>query len=479
LRERRWAPAAGALLLAALAAAGALAAGRGSPGLGDPFFPRAGNGGYDVKRYALALRYRPASGRLTAVARIRARAHKRLDRLNLDLGPLRVTGARIGGRAASVRRRGSELVLHPSRPPPAGASFTIAVRYRGVPRPRRDADGSLEGWFRTSDGAFVVGEPLGTQTWAPVNNHPTDKARWRFHLTVPARLKAVANGRLARVRRRGRLRTWTWKEGRPMAPYLATVNIGRGSLTRSRAGGVPSWVMVDPREAARSRPALRRMPQVMRFLSRLFGPYPFGSTGAIVDRARRVGYALETQTRPAYDRAPGVSLVVHEIAHQWFGNSVTPRTWPHIWLNEGFATWAEWIWAERHGGPSARRTFRSLLAVPAARRRLWNPPPGRLRRPRQLFATSVYLRGAMALQALRMRIGTRTFLGLLRRWAAANRYGNATIPEFRALAESVSGRQLDGLFDRWLLRPGKPVRGSARDPAPSLAPRVAPLPRLR
>ena len=465
-----------AVIACALALAAPAAADRGSAGLGDPFFPRAGNGGYDVGRYAAKLAYRPRSGVLRGSVRIRARALRPLDRFNLDFRRLRVLGVTVNGRAAGFRHRGGELAITPRASLRQGKTFTAVVAYRGRPGTRRDPDGGSEGWFRTSDGAFVAGEPLGTALWLPCNNYLRDKAAFSFEITVPAGLKAVANGRLRRVQRRGARKTWSWRASDPMLPYLATVNIGRGELTKSRAGGVPSWVMVDPREARRSRAALSRLGDVMRFLSRLYGPYPFSSTGAIVDRARRVEYALETQTRPVYDRAPDETLIVHETAHQWFGNSVSLPRWPAIWLNEGFATFSEWIWLERHGGPSARRIFRAYMAQPASRKVLWTPPPGRVRRPAQLFAGSVYIRGAMTLQALRMKIGDRAFFTTMRRWAQGNRYGNGSTRRFIALAERRSGRQLDGLFRRWLYKQGKPARGGAarplRDvPAVSLRPR--------
>ena len=434
---------------------------RGSSGIGDGVIPHAGNGGYSVRAYDVHLAYAPATARLQATTRIRARARRALRSFNLDLRGLRVRRVGVNGRAAAFRRRGAELIVRPRRALRSGVPFSVTVAYAGRPRSIRDPDGGIEGWVKTSDGAFVVGEPLGTETWMPLNNHPSDKAAFTITVAAPAGLKAVSNGRLLGVRRRRARLVWTWRERRPMAPYLATVAIGRGTLTKGRAGGFPSWVMLDPREAEESAPVLRRLGGIMRFFSRLYGPYPFTSTGAIVDRARRVGYALETQTRPIFDRAPGELVLAHEIAHQWFGNSVTPRRWSGIWLNEGFATWSEWIWSERHGGKSARRIFGQLMLRPGSARSLWNPPPGRVSLQRQLFATSVYLRGAMALQALRMKIGNRDFFQVLRRWAARNRYGYATTRRFIALSERVSGRQLDDLFARWLLEKGKPQRGRA------------------
>lgn len=239
-----------------------------------------------------------------------------------------------------------------------------------------------------------------------------------------------------------------------MAPYLAVISIGHGRLLRGEAAGVPSWTLVDPR-LRDSLPVLTRLPGVIRFLRRGLGPYPFDAADSIGDPAP-LGYALETQTRPVYTFRPQLTLLVHETAHQWFGNSVGLRRWPEIWLNEGFATWSQWWYAEHHGGRSAQRVFRRLYRIPATNRRFWNPPPGRPGSPKHLFDGTVYVRGAMALQALREEVGTAAMLRTLRGWASERRYGTGTIEEFVALAERVSGRQLDDLFQRWLFERGKP-----------------------
>jgi len=242
-----------------------------------------------------------------------------------------------------------------------------------------------------------------------------------------------------------------------MATYLATVAIGRFRLERGRTAGIRSVTAVDRELSEGSVRPLRRSGKILRLFADLFGPYPFTHTGAIVDKTDALGYALETQTRPIYPGPPDDRLIAHELAHQWFGNSVTPTSWPQIWLNEGFATWAEWRWAEEAGGPTTAKTFARLLAAPAAESGLWNPPPGAVPGPADLFAESVYVRGAMALEALRQQVGDAAFLATLRAWVSTHRHGNASIAEFIALAEAQSGQQLESLFATWLEQPGKPT----------------------
>jgi aminopeptidase N len=366
-----------------------------------------------------------------------------------------VTAVSVEGRAAEFRRGHGKLKVFPRVPPAAGLDFTTVVHYQGKPRLLTDPDGSQEGWYRTDDGALAVGEPVGTATWIPCDNTLTDKAVFSFEITVPRGLKGVANGRLTGVTRRGASTVFSWSESEPMAPYLAGIDIGRGKLVRERIGRLPSWTLVDPRMAADSWPVLRKLAEVIRFESGVFGPYPFDAAGSMVDVAG-FAYALETQTRPIYAFVPDLTTVVHETAHQWFGDSVSLKRWPNIWLNEGFATWAQWYYAERHSGASASQTFHTLYRVPASNTRFWDPPSGHPGTAKNIFATSTYVRGAMALEALRLRIGTGPMLKTLRRWSTEHRYGNADIDQFIALAEEVSGRELGPLFQRWLYKRGKP-----------------------
>ncbi|WP_251091930.1 M1 family metallopeptidase [Streptomyces sp. Caat 7-52] len=442
---------------ALLGAAGPAApGGTGGSGAGDPYFPLSGNGGYHVRHYGLTLRYDTGSRRLDATAELTARATERLTRFDLDLKGLTVTAVTVDHRAAAFRRDGQELVVTPRRALRAGQRFRVRVAYHGTPKPVTDPDGSADGWIPTDDGAFVAGEPQGAMTWFPVNGHPKDKASYDFTITVPQGRTAVANGVLLGRRTAHGRTTFRWRETRPMAAYLATATIGRFRVERyTTRDGIQVYNAVDAREARAAAPVLKRLPAVLEWESRLFGPYPFRAAGAIVDHAPDVGYALETQTRPLYDSAPTLDTLVHESAHQWFGDSVSLTAWKDIWLNEGFATYAEWLYAEQHGGDSAQRTFDALYARPASDG-LWAYPPGDPGSGARIFGTPVYARGAMALHELRRAVGDRDFFRILRAWAGGHRGGHGTTAQFVRLAEEKSGKRLDGLFRTWLYTPGKP-----------------------
>jgi aminopeptidase N len=422
----------------------------------EPFFPAAGSRAYDALHYGAVISYQRRGGSIRVQERMLARAKAPLHSLSLDLYGLRVGGVWVSGSRAKFERGGGKLRVRVPEEIEPGEPFTVELSYGGRPRLHIDPGGGGEGWQRTDDGALAVGEPLGTATWLACNNLPADKATFTFAVLVPRPLVAVSNGRLLRVGERRSRRLYRWEEMQPMSPYLATVAISRGRLVKSEVAGLPAWTLVDPRMERAAREVRGDLPEVLRFESRLFGGYPFDATGAILDFAPYLGFALETQTRPIYTFNPGRSILVHEMAHQWFGDSVGLERWPDIWLNEGFATWTQWYFSEQHGGPSAARIFRGWLREPADAVEVWDPPPGRPGTPRNLFAGSVYRRGAMALQALREKIGTEAMLRVLRTWATDHRYGNATTSEFIDLSEQVAGRSLDGLFQRWLYQRGKP-----------------------
>lgn len=452
----------------------------GAPGIGDDYFPTYGNGGYDVAHYDLSVRWAPRTNTLQGRAGIRARATQDLSRFNLDLVGFRVSSITVDGRRARWAREGQELKVSPSRPLRRGATFTVAVTYTGTPAVFGVGTPLQAGWVRTSDGgAIAVGEPEVAAGWFPVNDHPRDKATYRISITAPNRFTSLSNGRLVAKRTRSGETTSTWAEDDPMVSYLALVAIGDYDVRSYRSRGLPVVDGVQSGLGARGEAAKRALDQedeILRFLEGRFGRYPFDDLGGVVADPQ-VGFALENQTRPFY--APGffrgqredVLVVVHELAHQWYGDSVAVDRWRDIWLNEGFATYSEWLWSEPNGLGTAQANFDALARIPAGEP-VWKTvvaDPG----PDELFSFASYSRGAMTLHALRRRVGDRAFFTILRRWAAGKQDGNGSTPEFIELAEEVSGRQLDGFFREWLYKSGKP----AGLPEPAAGQRAQPAPR--
>jgi aminopeptidase N len=445
----------------------------GASGAGDPYYPNAGNGGYDVSHYDLELTFDRTPNRLEGDVEIEARATQNLSRFNLDLRPFMVVSKVEvdGSRATFTRAPEHELVITPRKGIRRGKKFDVEVEYAGTPEPVEDPDESIEGWIPTEDGAFVVNEPQGSPGWYPVNDTPKDKATFDFEVNVPAGIEVIANGVLEDVEtKRGRT-VWEWEERDPMAPYLATATNGQFELRFGRTHrGLREYNAVDPttRLFGQTTPnpqlawdrITATQPTALQLFSELYGPYPFDAIGAIVDWAPNVFYHLESQTKANYWVVPGVSTIVHEIAHQWFGNAVTPEQWPDIWLNEGFATWSEWIYDERFNGVTAQSVFDDLYAADWTHEdfEYLNVPPGNVGGAAQLFSGTVYDRGAMTLQALREKVGDDRFFRILRTWYGKYRYENATTADFVEIAESVSRQQLDAFFDEWLYQEGKPTR---------------------
>jgi aminopeptidase N len=427
----------------------------GGTGVGDPYFPEAGNGGYDVERYVLDLTWDPADEHLEGVTTITATATQPLSRFALDLVGLDVSRVVVDGERARAERRGDrDLIVTPAAPIADGVSFESVVDYGGSPAAIAGADPVDPGWWSDGGEVYVASEPDGAATFFPANDHPSDKAAYEIRVTVPDGLDVAANGALRQTLRGDGVQTWVYDAPDPMATYLVQVVIADLTFEETTGpGGLPIHNAYDADVGSEARGALAPTAGMIGFYDDRFGPFPFESYGGVVVDDE-LGFALETQTLTLFGAdALAEPIVAHELAHQWFGNHVSPATWRDIWLNEGFATYAEWLWSEHTGGVS----IDDIAAEAALSPGLDRPPgdPG----ADHLFASTVYVRGALTLHVLRHTLGDDAFFELVRAWL--DRYGGdaASTADFEALAAEVGAREpgdLDALFDAWLRAPRLP-----------------------
>ena len=423
----------------------------------DSYLPASGNGGYRVLHYDLDLDYRVVSNRLAGKAVITGRAVQSLSRFSLDLGRFRIQDVRVDGHPAKFTHRAGKLRIKPERPIGYGATFKTEVRYAGPPVPVSGRWGDI-GWDELTDGVLVASQPNGSPSWFPCNDRPDDKATFLVTVTAAAPYTVLATGDLVSRRRGAGTTTWVYERNEPTAPYLMSVQIGRYEQVELAAGAVAQRAAIPPRLRTLFRHDFGRHDEIMAALQRLFGPYPFRQYVVVVadddldDPIEAQGMAIfgrnHLDGRRTHER-----LVVHELAHQWFGNSLTVADWRHIWLNEGFATYAEWLWSAICGGPSAdvhAAQWRARLAVHPADVVIADPGVDRM------FDQLVYKRGALTLHALRTTVGDEAFFALLRSWVAEHRHQTVTTDQFRAHAQRFTTQPLDDLFDAWLYRPALP-----------------------
>ncbi|MFJ4876779.1 M1 family metallopeptidase [Streptomyces sp. NPDC088745] len=440
----------------------------GAPGIGDPYYPASGNGGYDVSHYDLRLKYQPKTDLLEGTATLNATAKQDLSRFNLDLG-LAVSEVRVNGRLAKFAREGEqELVITPATPLQKGKSLSIVVRYAGKPSEVRI--GGYTAWARTPDGGVAAQEPESAAWWFPSNDHPLDKATYDVSVSVPDGHQAISNGVLQSQSSKLGWTRFNWRSNKPQAPYLATLAVGKFDITTDKtASGLPvlnaySKDLGDNDGAARA--SIERSTEVTEWLEGVFGPYPFNAVGGYVPNVTS-GFALETQTRPFYSprqfaNGANVSVVVHELAHQWYGDSVSVHHWKDIWVNEGFARYSQWLWSEKEGEGTAQELADYVYATRPAEDPFWQVKPGDPG-PDKQFDIAVYDRGALAVQALRNEVGDDAFFEILKGWPKKYAYGNAKVSDFVKYAEKVSGKPLAELFDTWLYEPSKPAAPAAAE----------------
>ena len=433
----------------------------GADSAGDVYTPSHGNGGYTVESYYLDLKYRVPSNNLRGLAVISIRAAQPLDKLSLDLTGLSVSRVLLNGRPVKrfTARRGKLAITLAARLEP-GQSSTLEISYGGNPGPARSQWGLL-GWEELEDGVLVASQPTGASTWFPCDDHPSSKAPYRFHITTDSPYTVVANGKLTSHRAAGSMATWVYQQDEPMAAYLATLHVTQAPWITLEPGvsGVRQSAVVPRHLHKAFGHDFARQHEMVALFERLFGPYPFNDYRVLVTDDE-LEIPLESQGMSTFGRnhVDGHSgadrLIAHELAHQWFGNSVGLASWQHIWLNEGFACYCEWLWAEHAGTGStdalARHYHRQLSGLDQD---LILADPG----ARDMFDDRVYKRGALALHALRLMAGDAAFFDLTREWCQRHALGTVTTAMFVDLVRVRLGDRAAEALQPWLFEQALPA----------------------
>ncbi|GAA0911113.1 M1 family metallopeptidase [Virgisporangium aurantiacum] len=448
----------------------------GAPGLGDPIRKGAGNGGYTVDHYDIRLTYQPDTDHLSGRTTISAVATQDLSQFNLDFA-LKVTAVRVAGADATFRYDAAdktELVVAPSAAVAKNQRFEVVVDYADTPS--TVTVDTVQVWVRTPTGGVAYGQPRSAETWFPSNDHPSDKATYTISAAVPDGHIALSNGTVTRTPERPGWTRWNWRTQKPMTTYLPFIALGKFEFNEGTSpSGLPCYTAYDNSLGdflPVAKQAIERTPEIVDYFgsTSVFGPYPFESIGGVAVPKQQ--FAIENQTRPVYgtyfwDKPDDpIWVVAHEQAHQWFGDSVSIGNWAHMWLNEGFATYGEWLWAEHSGRATADEIAAGFYNKYSAADDFWKLQVAPSTR---LFDPPIYERGAMALHALRTEVGDDAFFRILQGFHLAHRDANVVTDDFIARAERVSGRQLDALFKTWLVDPVKPPVGPNGAPVATTA----------
>lgn len=426
----------------------------GEPSIGDSYAPELGNTGYDVQHVTLQIALDPAQPyEVTAIALLDAAvASDNLAQFSLDFIGFEISDVQLNGTPVEFERRDGKLVVTPSTPLPAGELFSLAVAYSGETERRPSEYVGFARWlglfYTAPDELYILSEPDGSRYWFPINDHPRDKATYRFEVTVPEPFTAVANGTLIDVLSApDSAQTYIWEEDAPMASYLATIAVGEYErLEGESPAGIPLRHYVFPTQATGFVRTTEITGDALDWMSNLFGGYPFDNFGYVTVSAP--GVSLETQTMVLLSTGMiDETTIIHEMAHMWFGDWVSLDSWGEMWRNEGFATYVSIMWAHRddpEGLELEMAGIESFLedngGVPA----LADPPPA------DLFGFNSYFGGALMVHKLRQEMGDEAFFAGLRAYFDEHGGGTASDEAFQAVMETAVGRSLEPFFTEWL-----------------------------
>jgi Peptidase family M1 domain/Peptidase M1 N-terminal domain len=409
--------------------------------------------GYDALHYTVGISVESQAGPLSGTTVMEAEAERNLQAIELDFRGLDVHKVKVNGKKARFRHADGHLSVVPLKPLESGEHFRVEVAYGGQPEAQLSTVAPVPvGWQMADQVSYVTGQPDGASAWFPVNENPSDKATYSIALEVPGDKVGLANGRLAtsEVLPSGRKR-FQWEMEQPMASHLATAHVGDyQSWQQEGPRGLPMAFYAPANLAGKAEKVFSDTPKMIGFFEERFGPYPFDQYGAVMVDADLDGVALESQTLPYFGRElfrgsrDPEALRAHELAHQWFGNSVTPESWKDIWLNEGFATYAEWMWMAADDPERLQDQCDSAAARLGPHSPILDPHSS------EVFHKHQYVKGALTLHALRKKIGDDAFFQTLRGYTEQHRDGNVSTADFVDAAQQTSGMDLKEFFADWL-----------------------------
>jgi len=433
----------------------------GGDSIGDPYIPELGNTGYDVQAYNLTIDLDPSQTTFNAMVAITSTVtFENLGRLSLDTVGLDLKSILVDNQAVNFYQNQNKVYVDLPRSYDLGETLVIQVDYQGKNQPYFSpyAPGFGLGISKPAPNELLaLSEPDGARAWFPSNDHPLDKAEFRLQASVPEGLTAVSNGTLLETYTTGGKSTFIWYEDEPIATYLVALAVGDYQRIDAEPFGdiqVRHYVFGDDSHIGEH---LQRTPEFLQFLTGLIGPYPYDDFGFVEIEPTDV--AMETQSmimvaRNFWQKKNPSEILVHEAAHQWFGDRVSLKSWGETWLNEGFATYIQYLWLIDQGEPQQKLmdyAESDLLGSESIENSaLVQPKPG------YLFAVNPYLKGAWVLHMLRLELGDEAFFALLKEYYQRFADGYTTTADFQALAEEYSQHSLDTFFDQWTESPMLP-----------------------
>ncbi|MFD9825048.1 M1 family metallopeptidase [Streptomyces violascens] len=434
----------------------------GARSIGDRLFPYVGNGGYDVQSYDVGYDYRPDTTKMTASVRVDAVAKQDLSEFSLDAAGMKFKSVTVDGKPAAFQSQGEKLIITPARAVPNGKAFLVEVAYiadrsAAPPSPAiPDQTRSISGWYdfpgTGKEGFALLGQPDRAHLFFPMNDHPSDKARVTFRITVPKNLTAVANGTLRQTTTKGDRTTYVYGTCDPIPTHVVQAAVGPyKEITGTGPGRLPLRSYVPKDQTEEIRPQVDQIGKQVAWVQKTIGSaYPYETYGVLVPQ-EAYGAALETATLSTYgrlDEPSNAPIMVHELVHQYFGNAVSPKNWDDMWISEGHASYYGFRYQdEKEIVPLKRNVERAYEFDQEVRPEVG--PPGRLKNPGDVLG-STNAAGIVMLYGLNRKVGDATFQNIEKTFFEKFRHKNASTEDYINVVNKVTGKDFTSYIKEWV-----------------------------